>query len=420
MTRRHLAALGIGQCVNWGVLYYAFAVLVVPLQRELGVQTWVVTGAFSVALLMSALLAPLVGRLGDRGHGPLLMQTGGIAATGLLFAWTVIPGVTALYLLWGALGVCMAMTLYEPAFVIVGRAYGDPATRLRALAAITIFGGLASTVFLPGTAFLVNAIGWRGAVAGLALILGLSTLLTRELVFRGLPARSLLGADSSPAARSTPRADRRPFVLITAIFTLTTLASGGFTANLVPALGERGVTPTTAALLGGVMGAMQLPGRALLMNRSLALAPTSLLAASLVTHAGGLGLVAFGPSTLLVAAGTAVFALGAGLTTLVRPHLVQTMFPAGSGLLNGRIARHQQLARAAAPIVLTWLAGRFSYAAVFAVFATAFVLASFVALCVHRLGAASSEMRRPDAATHKERQDGERNRQHARNIGRVL
>ena len=130
-----IAALGIGQCVNWGVLYYAFPILVLPLERELGVATWVVTGAFSLALLMSAALAPAIGRWGDRDRGALIMQAGGFSAAALLAAWTLLPGVLMLYLVWAALGLGMAATLYEPAFVIVGRAYDDPARRLRALGA---------------------------------------------------------------------------------------------------------------------------------------------------------------------------------------------------------------------------------------------------------------------------------------------
>src|SRR5690606_5785847 len=138
MTRRAVVALGIGQCVNWGVLYYAFAILVLPLERELGVPTWAVTGAFSLALLMSAGLAPAAGRLGDRDRGPQLMVAGGIGAAALLVACTFTSGVPALYLVWAALGVCVAATLYEPAFVIVGRAFDDPARRLRALAVVTL------------------------------------------------------------------------------------------------------------------------------------------------------------------------------------------------------------------------------------------------------------------------------------------
>jgi hypothetical protein len=95
MTRRAIVALGIGQCVNWGVLYYAFAVLVLPLERELGVPTWVVTGAFSLAFLMSAATAPSVGRRGDRDRGAMVMQVGGFGAAALLVVWTLMPGVSS-------------------------------------------------------------------------------------------------------------------------------------------------------------------------------------------------------------------------------------------------------------------------------------------------------------------------------------
>jgi MFS family permease len=381
MTRRALIALGIGQCINWGALYYAFALLVVPLQRELGVETWTVTGAFSLALLMSAALAPTVGRWGDRGHGPLVMQLGGFSAAVLLGAWTLLPGIVMLYVVWAGLGLCMAATLYEPAFVIVGRAYDNPTGRLRALAAITIFGGLASTVFLPGTAFLVATFEWRGAVVGLAIALTVSTLLTRQFVFRTLTTRPLANTTPITALVGRPAAHQFRFLIVAGMFTFATLASGAFSTNLVPALGERGVAPTSAALLGGLMGAMQLPGRVLLMNGTLAGSPGILLALSLALHAVGLGLVAFGPVTPIIAAGTTVLALGNGLVTLVRPHLVQTLFSVESGgILNGRIARHQQLARAGGPMLVAWLASRFTYAAVLGLFALTFVIATLIAL----------------------------------------
>ena len=183
MTRRALIALGIGQCVNWGVLYYAFAVLPVPLEQELRQPTWVVTGAFSLALLMSSALAPHVGAWCDRGRGSPIMQVGGIVAALRLALWTFLPGVVALYAVWAVLGLCMAASLYEPAFVIVGRSFTNPRQRLRALAAVTLFGGLASTVFLPATAVLVSSWGWRRAVLVLAVALAISTAVTRTLVF---------------------------------------------------------------------------------------------------------------------------------------------------------------------------------------------------------------------------------------------
>lgn len=379
MTARAVIALGVGQCVNWGVLYYAFAMLVLPLERELGVPTWIVTGAFSLALLMSAVLAPAVGRWGDRDRAASVMQAGGVVAAALLAAWTLLPGVLSLYVVWAGLGACMAATLYEPAFVIVGRAYDNPAERLRALAAVTLFGGLASTVFLPGTAFLVAAAGWRSAVLVLAALLAASTGFTYLLVFRHMPAAPL-GREPTHHAADVPaaRSDSPRFRFMVASFALASLASAGFVANLVPALGERGASPAAAAMLGGLMGVMQLPGRAVMMSGALVSSPARLVAASLLLLALGLAAVAVAPSMPVIVAGTMTFALGAGLTTVVRPHLIQTMFAVGGGgYLNGRLARQQQLARAAGPLAVAWLGAVAGYGTVFVAIAGAFSLLAF-------------------------------------------
>jgi hypothetical protein len=105
--------------------------------------------------------------------------------------------------------------------------------------------------------------------------------------------------------------------------------------------------------------------------------PATLLSASLLLHAAGLGLVAAASSTWVLAAGTAVFALGAGLTTLVRPHLIQTVFGVErGGYLNGRVARQQQFARAGGPILLAWLGGILGYGAALAALAGVFALAA--------------------------------------------
>jgi hypothetical protein len=75
------------------------------------------------------------------------------------------------------------------------------------------------------------------------------------------------------------------------------------------------------------------------------------------------------------AIGVSVFALGAGLTTLVRPHLIPDMADAaGGGYLNGRIARQQQLARAAGPLLVATVASLSNDAAVIIAFAVLFLI----------------------------------------------
>jgi hypothetical protein len=148
-------------------------------------------------------------------------------------------------------------------------------------------------------------------------------------------------------------------------FGLSSLASASFIANLVPALGERGLQPTTAALLGGLFGVMQLPGRALMVSRRVNLSGDALLAVSLTLQAVGLLLVAALPAAAAVALGVMTFAAGSGLTTLARPYLVQGRFALEQvGLVNGRLARTQQLARAAGPIAASSAATLTSHATV--------------------------------------------------------
>jgi hypothetical protein len=375
MTRRAVIALGLAQCINWGVLYYAFTVLVVPVSTDLAVSPWVVTGAFSLGLLVSALLSPVVGSWIDRGRGPTLIRGGGAAAAALLLIWAGLPGVASLYVVWIGLGACMATTLYEPAFAIVARAEADPAQRLRALALVTVFGGVASTVFLPTTDLVVRAIGWRGAVVALAMAVALSTVLTHVLVFAELPPERV-DARGPGALSSRLDADaERTFAWAVLTFAFASFASAGLTANLVPALAERHVSAATTALLGGALGAMQLPGRLLLSAGALRGSPVRLIVVSLLLQAVGLVGVMLAPTVGAVAAGLMVFAVGAGLATLARPHFTQTCFGVHrSGYLNGRVARWQQLARAVGPIGAAGLAAAIGYGAVVGVLGLAFAV----------------------------------------------
>lgn len=374
MSCRALIALGIGQCVNWGVLYYAFAVLLVPVETELGAERWIVTGAFSLALLLSAIAAPIVGRWSDQDHGARLNCAGGYAAAGLLGLWALLPGVGVLYVVWAGLGLCMAATLYEPAFVVVGRAHDDPAARLRALGIVTLFGGLASTVFLPLTDALVRVGGWRVGVVVLAVLLALSTWMIQRIAFAGAREgprhRAIVEAQLTPThARS--HAPKLSFLLLA--FGFAGLSSAAVIAHLIPALSERAVTPTTAAAFGGMFGLMQLPGRAVMVQGRFSASPYPLLAGSLGLQALGLTTWALLPSTLSAFVGIALFAVGSGLTTLVRPYLVHAVFEGHeTGYMNGRLAQAQQLARAAGPVLAAWAVTAVDYSAVLASLGVAF------------------------------------------------
>src|SRR5690349_12314177 len=123
------------------------------MEADFGWSRGEMTGAFSVASLLSGLAAIPVGRWLDR-HGPrLLMTVGSIVATLLVFAWANVQNLTELYFIWAAIGLAMSATLYDPAFATVNRWFDRQ--RVQALTAITLMAGFASTIFIPLSGVLV-------------------------------------------------------------------------------------------------------------------------------------------------------------------------------------------------------------------------------------------------------------------------
>lgn len=368
MPPRALWSIGFGQLVNWGVLFFAFGVLLVPVEAALQQPRWLVAGAFSLGLLISAVAAPAVGRIADRGQGPVVMQAGGFIAAALLLLWAAWPTLAITYVVWAGLGCCMAAILYEPVFAIVGRAFDDGHTRLRAIATVTVMGGLASTVFIPGTAMLVARAGWRAAVVALAATLAITTLIVTRLAFHPLKVSTSdlrdafageMGRTATPPA--TPMLGR-----YVAVFSISSIVNSAIAANIVAALIDRQISPARASIIAGMFGVMQLPGRLLMTNPAFTPAPAALLVTSFAVQIGGLlTLMLHGQPASWI--GVMLFASGAGLTTLARPYLVLHVYgSARAGLINGVIARGQQLARAAGPVSAAALAGVTGYSAVFA------------------------------------------------------
>ncbi|HEX8030861.1 MAG TPA: MFS transporter [Vicinamibacterales bacterium] len=380
MHPRAIWAIGCGQLVNWGVLYFAFSVLLIPLEAAFGAPRWLVAGAFSAGLLVSAVVAPTVGRLADRGQGPAVMQAGGVLAGALLLAWAAAPSLWTTYLVWAALGICMAAILYEPVFAIVGRAFHDPQGRLRAIATVTVTGGLASTVFLPGTSALVDRFEWRGAIVALAILIAATTIIVGQIAFRdhdwsSATIRDAIAGGASMGGNTAPLAGINE---LSVIFAISIVVNAAVSSNLVAALIDRGLGATFAATVAGTFGIMQLPGRLFLTNPTFAPHPAKLLIFSFALQVIGLIALMFHGSVGMWF-GVMAFASGAGLTTLARPYLVLHRYGADrAGYANGVIARAQQLARAAGPVSAAAMAGVTGYPAVFATLAVLLVCAGVI------------------------------------------
>lgn len=142
-----VAALGGAQTLAWASSYYLPAVLAAPMARELGIGTPAVFLAFSLALVVSAGVGPVSGRLIDRlGGRPVLMGTNLLFAAGLA-ALGAVQGPWGLAAAWVLIGVAMGSGLYEAGFAALVRLYGRDARN--SITGITLIAGFASTVGWP-------------------------------------------------------------------------------------------------------------------------------------------------------------------------------------------------------------------------------------------------------------------------------
>lgn len=257
--RRVLVALCITQITGWGVLYYAFPVMLTVVTTDTGWSNGTALGAFSVGLLASAVAAPPVGRLIDR-HGPRLVMTiGSVTGTAALLAVAAAHQLGWFFAAWVLVGLAQAGVLYPSAFAALTRWAGP--SRIRAVTTVTLVGGLASTVFAPVTAGLLHAMSWRQACVVLALILGAVTIPVHWLLLTPAWHAEHPGRDGRRARPIGRTVRSRPFVLFVLALTLAGFGMFGATLNLIPMLADRGIGTTTAAIVFGLIGVGQLLGR---------------------------------------------------------------------------------------------------------------------------------------------------------------
>ena len=210
-------ALGTAQTLAWASSYYLVAIVADPISRDLGVSATAVFAAFSAALLLSAALGPAVGRAIDRRGGREVLCLSNLVFAAGLALLAVAHGPVMLALAWLVLGAVMALGLYDSAFATLAGLYGRDARG--AITGITLIAGFASTVGWPLTAWLNDAVGWRGAClswAGLHLLVGLP--LNRFLV---PPAPPSLPGDAAMPATGADAAPRGAMALLAFVFAVT-------------------------------------------------------------------------------------------------------------------------------------------------------------------------------------------------------
>lgn len=364
-------ALSVTETISWGILYYSFSVFLLPMEADLGWSRSQLTGAFSLALLVTGIAGIPVGRWLDR-HGPrALMTAGSIGGALLVLAWSRVETLPAFYIIWVGIGVVMAAVFYEPAFAMI--AVWFRRGRSRALTVLTFFGGFASVIFLPLADRLVDDHGWRSALVVLAVTLTVGTIPAHALLLRRSPADlglrpdgALPGSSESldtwtndePATTWQQALRGDTFWWIGVAFMLVMVAMVAVTVHLIPTLVERGFSPAFAASAAGLVGLFALPGRLVFTPLGGWLPRPVVTSLVFALEAAAIAVLAIADSRAEVILFVVLFGSGFGAITPARAALLADVYGSRAfGTIAGAMGMLVTTARALGPILASVLIG---------------------------------------------------------------
>jgi hypothetical protein len=351
-----VTALGFTTLLGYGSSYYLPAILAGPISADTGWSLpWVVSG-LTIGLLTGAIAATAIGRAVDRHGGRPVLASGSLLLAAGLLGLGCASHLTTHLLAWSFVGLGMGASLYDAAFAALGGWYGAKARS--PITIVTLFGGLASTVCWPLSAYLVATLGWRPTCFVYAALHMLVALPIHIWLLPG-SANNQVGEKAlteSVAGMSMPKSSLQ-FLVVAAAFTLAAAITSIVSVHLLTLLQSRGHTIAAAVAIGTLLGPGQIVGRGIELAWGRKLHPIGSASVSAALMAAGIAALTLdlGAATLAVA----IYAAGAGVSFVIRGTLPLALFGSRDyGTLIGRLGLPSQIAQALAPWVATILLSR--------------------------------------------------------------
>ena len=362
--RRIVWPLAIAETITWAAFFYSFPALLLVWEQDLGWSKTELSVAFTLALTISALLAPVAGRLIDYGWGQYTFTGSALFGAASLAALSMVDELWQFYLIWIFIGVAMAGSLYEPCFAFLTRVMGTRSKQ--AITLVTLIAGFAGAVAFPGTHALLAFTDWRGTVLVLS---ALTATLAVPLIWYG--CRSARYREQHPmhisdrrAAESLRVTRRTTFWLLAVSFAMIALGHGLVLTHLLPLLDDRGVSGDAAVFAASMIGPMQVAGRLAMLAAERYVSTLAIAAACFIAMAAAAAsLFGAGITPMLLVTFVLLHGAGYGVTSIIRPVVIADLLGRKNfGLVAGLLAFPFLAAVAAAPTVaaLIWEVGGYN------------------------------------------------------------
>lgn len=351
-----LALLGIAQICSWGTLYYSFPQLAQAIIIEFGWPKSDVYLALTLCLVFSSFAAVPIGSFIDKGHGRKVMVTGSIMAGLLLISVSQVDSLLTLYFIFIGMGVVQAATLYDAAFSIINNNHQHEVAKGK-IVTLTLWGGFASTLFIPLIEVLTTGYGWRVTFV----ILGAINLLLCTSIYMFLPdgqAQKAVQKQHAYKGHNVRWALKQPiFWALLICFSLFAAGASTFKFHVYPFLIEREFSPEEIVFMLAVMGPAQVLGRIVIK-----LVGTKITAMQMgIFTSATLPLTFFSmiymPDNLwLFTCFIALFGIASGMMTIVKGIAIPELLTKEAyGVINGAMSLPITIVKASAPALAALL-----------------------------------------------------------------
>jgi hypothetical protein len=307
-----------------------------------------VVAGTSLGLLVAGLISPQVGRIIDkRGGRPVLLVSSLCYAAGLAGIGAA-PALPVYLASWVLIGLGMGTGLYDAVFAALGRMYGSEART--PITNLTLFGGFASTVCWPLSAFMIEHVGWRAACfvyAGLHLFL---VMPLQMAVVRAVPGTGTASASEQRDARKTSPIHNEMliFTLLAAVLSIAAGIGSIVVVHLLIFLQARGLDFAVAVSLGTLFGPAQVGARIVERLFGSRYHPVWTMIASCALMATGLVMLYGAVPALLIV--ILLYGAGYGISWIGRGTLPLALFgPVRFPRLMGKLAFPSLIIQALAP-----------------------------------------------------------------------
>ena len=386
-TTRAVAGLGFTQIVGWGTAYLMPSVLGPHIQDDLGMPSELVFTGITVMFAVGALCSPGIGGIVDRVGARWLMAAGSVVYALALAGLSASQGPISYLACWAVLGVASSLALSTPSSIAIVQVAGPRARR--AIALLTIIGGLASTIFWPVTGALDAAIGWRQTLLIYAAIHLLACAPIHLLVLPRRPPVHPPGPGAAAVPHGMAPAElSRAFLLLSISLSFGAFVFTGAQVHMIEILHGLGHAPAPTLLLASMIGPAQVGIRLfeMMFGHRYSIMNSAVFGSAMLPIGLGLALLAgdgFAVALMFVVA----YGLSNGVKAVQRATLPLALFGrAQFGTYMGRLALPQGIVAATSPPAMAAVLSQFGTpAALWVTFAAATV--SLVAMIMlARLG----------------------------------